>query len=206
MDYGKPEPHAQPIIAPDEDSDKRAAKGLTLPARPNWLCINDPKNLSVPAATMAGYLTHPKKLSEAEKQARKRERDRERDARRKAKAKAHKKAIAEARREREKIRAKKAKEKAKAKKTPEEIRAMRLRQAEIMRKARAESYVKRAPDISPDRIKMLLARARLTRRQLGALLGVSETSVDSYCAGHGMNPKALERFKALEKSGVGPAS
>jgi hypothetical protein len=143
MDYDKPEPHAQPIIAPDEDSDKRRAQGLPLPARPNWLCITDPKNLATVPASMTGYLTHPKKLTEAEKTARKKERD----ARRRAKVRAREKEKAKAKRERERIREKKAKEKAKAKKTPEEMLAMRRKQAAYMREFMAK---KRAMALKAD--------------------------------------------------------
>jgi len=195
-DYGTPEPRQQPIIAPDEDGDKRKAQGLPPPARPNWLCINDPKNReSVPVGMrieMRGTITVESK--EAAKKAR--------EAAKKERKLAHDKAIAAAKKIRDKERAKRRKEKEKArlkaKKTPEQMLAMRRKQAAYMRELMAKKRVKKVPEVSSDRIKAFLAASKLNRRQLAVLIGVSETSVDSYCSGHGMCPSALAKFKQLE--------
>ena len=198
FDYGIPEPRQQPIIAPDEDGDKRKAQGLPPPARPNWLCINDPKNReSVPVGMrieMRGTITvESKETARRAKEAAKKERKR-----------AHDKAIAAAKKIRDKERAKRRKEKEKArlkaKKTPEQIAEMRRKQAAYMRELMAKKRVKKVPEISPDRIKAFLLASKLTRGNLASLLGVSRESIDSYCSGHGMCPSALAKFKQLEKN------
>ena len=195
-DYGVPEPMQQPIIAPDEDGDKRKAQGLPPPARPNWLCINDPKNRESIAETV--YIGIRSVMTKQEKEAAKKARE----AAKKERKLAHDKAMAAAKKIRDKERAKRKKEKEKArlkaKKTPEQMLAMRRKQAAYMRELMAKKRVKKVPEVSSDRVKAFLVASKLNRRQLAVLIGVSETSVDSYCSGHGMCPSALAKFKQLE--------
>lgn len=195
-DYGVPEPRQQPIIAPDEDADKRGKQGLPVPARPNWLCITDPKNQAIVPATMSLEM----RLSKAERAAlKKKERDRARARYRAQREREKAKTAAKRKAEKEKIRNKKEKARAGAKKTAAQIAEMRRARAAHMREVMAKKIAEREK-ISSERIEAFLHAAKLTHGQLGALLGVTRESVDNYCLGHGMHPSVLAKFKELEEN------
>lgn len=44
MNYGQPNASYQPIIVPSENIKELKARGLPLPARPAWLCIDSPEH------------------------------------------------------------------------------------------------------------------------------------------------------------------
>jgi DNA-binding transcriptional regulator YiaG len=204
LDYGIPEPQNQPIIAPSSSRAICRAKGLPLPARPDWLCLTSPEYRNSKATY--NYGAHELTDEEAEaKERTKREKEEAREALRNAHIEAAQKREAERRSVSDRASAaRKAKrledDKRKAKKTPEELKVALQRNAALAHAAHTANVAKRASKIPANHIQEVRLSRKLSKHQLAQLLRVSNQSMSGYESGKLiMSERIQKRFEQFEK-------
>lgn len=205
LDYGIPEPHSSPIIAPGDSKALCKKKHLPSPARPDWLCLTSPEYRNFHSSY--NYEAHEPTDEEIEtKEKAKRDKEEALEALRNTRIEAAMKREAERRAvsdEASKARQKKRAENQRrllSKKIREEKKETLRQNMAIARDARVLRMAENLKAIPPEHIKTVRIARNLKLEEMAKLLGVTNSAVSSYESGRcSMGPTVQKKFERFEK-------